>query len=100
LQLRGISAQIATDGETALKIIDTDKPEIVVLDLMMPGLGGIETLKRIKTDKPDLQVIVLTGYNTERHDKQLTKLGVFCSIQKPCKIDNLIKKINDALEVK
>jgi DNA-binding NtrC family response regulator len=96
-QLRGIQTQTATDGETALNIIQSDPPQVVLLDVMMPGMGGIEILKRINTLNLKLPVILLTGYGSSEQSNEGMKLGAFAYVMKPCDFDGLITKIYEAV---
>ena len=96
LQLRGINAQAATNGETALKIIDEDPPQVVVLDVMMPGIGGMEILQRMKAQNLKIPVILLTGYGSTEQGLEGMKQGAFDYIMKPCDLNNLISKIREA----
>jgi len=98
LQLRGIDVQIATDGETALTVIDASPPQVVVLDVMMPGLGGAEVLKRIKTKRPHIPVILLTGLGSDREGTDGLKQGAFDYLVKPIDIEELISKMQDAVK--
>ena len=96
LELRGMHVEIATDGEMALSIIETDPPQVVVLDVMMPGLGGMEVLQRIKTMDPNIQVILLTGHGATKDGIKGMQLGAFDYLIKPVDIDELIEKLNEA----
>ena len=96
LELRGMHVEIATDGEMALSIIETDPPQVVVLDVMMPGLGGMEVLERIKTMDPNIQVILLTGHGATKDGIKGMQLGAFDYLIKPVDIDELIEKLNEA----
>lgn len=96
-QLRGIDAQIATDGESALQLIGTSPPQVVVLDVMMPGLGGADVLQRIKVTHPQIPVILLTGHGSIREGTDGMIQGAFDYLVKPIDIDELITKIRDAL---
>ena len=100
LQLRGIDAQTATDGESALRLIDTSPPQVVVLDIMMPGLGGADVLRRIKATHPQIPVILLTGHGSIRELTADMNQGFFDYLIKPIDIDELLEKIRDALKVK
>jgi len=98
LQIRGIQAQTATDGETALQMIEADPPQVVVLDVMMPGMGGIEVLQRMKAQNLKIPVILLTGYGSTEQGMEGMKLGAFDYLMKPCDLNNLISKIQEAVQ--
>ena len=98
LELRGIQALVATDGEAALDLIETDPPQIVILDVMMPGLGGLEVLKRIKTQTPKIPVILLTGRGSTQEGIEGMKLGAADYLMKPINIEELIKKIQVSIK--
>jgi DNA-binding response OmpR family regulator len=98
LEIRGIQAQTATDGETALKMIEADPPQVVVLDVMMPGMGGIEVLQRMNAQNLKIPVILLTGYGSTEQGMEGMKLGAFDYLMKPCDLNNLIGKIQEAVK--
>ena len=98
LQIRGIQAQTATDGETALQMIEADPPQVVVLDVMMPGMGGIEVLQRMKAQNLKIPVILLTGYGSTEQGMEGMKLGAFDYLMKPCDLNILISKIQEAVQ--
>lgn len=98
LQIRGIQAQTATDGETALKMIDANPPQVVVLDVMMPGMGGLEVLQQMNSQKLKIPVILLTGYGSTEKGMEGMKLGAFDYLMKPCDLNNLIDKIQEAVK--
>jgi two-component system, NtrC family, nitrogen regulation response regulator NtrX len=93
----GFEVSTALNGYEALKIIDNESPDLVLLDIWMPGIDGIETLKQIKKDNPLIQVIIITGHGTIETAVQATKLGAFDLIEKPLSIDKIILGINNAL---
>ena len=97
LQIRGIQAETATDGETALKMIEANLPQVVVLDVMMPGIGGIEILKRMNAQNLQIPVILLTGYGSTEQGKEGMELGAFDYLMKPCDLNMLIGKIQEAV---
>ena len=97
LELRGIKASIATSGEEALRRIGTDEPNLVVLDVLMPGLGGLDVLDQIKKTDPQIKVILLTGRGSAEEDDQSVPLGAFDYLIKPVNIDDLIQKMRVAL---
>jgi two-component system OmpR family response regulator len=98
LQLRGINAQIATDGETALKMIEENPPQVVVLDVMMPGIGGIEILQRMNAQNLKIPVILLTGYGSKEQGLEGMMHGAFDYLMKPCDLNILISKIQEAVQ--
>jgi two-component system nitrogen regulation response regulator NtrX len=93
----GYKVSTAFNGHDALKVIDSDSPDLVLLDIWMPGLDGIETLKEIKKYHPHIQVIIITGHGTIETAVKATKLGAFDLVEKPLSIDKIILTINNAL---
>ena len=98
LALRGIQADTATDGESALNKIEAEIPDLVVLDVRMPGLDGLEVLKRIKIISSRIPVILLTGYGSTKEGIEGMRLGAFDYLMKPINIDELIEKMNAAIK--
>jgi len=96
LRIRGLKVDVVYDGEQALSVIREIGPDVIVLDLKMPGLYGIEVLRAIKKFNPDIQVIVLTGHGTNEDEAQARTLGGFDFMRKPADIDLLLKKIGEA----
>ena len=93
----GFEVTTAANGYEALKIIDAESPDLVLLDIWMPGIDGIETLKEIKKENPTIQVIIITGHGTIETAVNATKLGAYDLIEKPLSIDKVIVAINNAL---
>jgi len=100
LGTRGVDADTATSGEEALTKIKNKNVDVIILDVMMPGLGGVETLKRIKKENPEVQIIMLTGQGTI--DKAVTALkeGAIDFLEKPADIEKLLEKIESARQKK
>jgi two-component system response regulator CpxR len=98
LLLREIGSAVAYDGEQALKMVAEDEPEVLVLDLKMPGIDGIEVLKRIKHDYPKVEVIILTGHGSQRDMEQCMGLGAFAYLEKPVDIDKLSETMQAAYD--
>ena len=98
LCLRGIQTRIATDGLEAFRQIAADPPHVVVLDVMMPGMGGLKVLERIKVDFPDIPVILLTGIGTTQDGMEGMRLGAFDYLMKPLQIEDLIERIGEAVK--
>lgn len=93
----GFEVFTASNGYEALKLIEQESPDLVLLDIWMPGLDGIETLKEIKKYDSVIQVIIITGHGTIETAVNATKLGAFDLIEKPLSIDKVIVAINRAL---
>ena len=98
LELRGLQARTALNGEAALQMIKVDTPQIVILDVMMPGIGGFEVLRRIKKQYPQIPVILLTGRGSTKEGIKGMELGAFDYLMKPLNIEELIKKMQEAIE--
>lgn len=98
LQLRGIEARTATDGEQALAMIKEDPPQVVVLDVMMPGMGGFQVLEQIKRDHAHIKVILLTGRGSTKEGIEGMRLGASDFLIKPLTIEELIEKVGEALK--
>lgn len=96
LMLRDIRSSVAHDGETALQLVDEEPPGVMVLDLNMPDIDGIEVLKRVKTTRPEIEVIILTGHGSETDRVLCLKMGAFAYLQKPVGIELLSKTLADA----
>ena len=93
----GFEVITASNGYEGLKLIEEKSPDLVLLDIWMPGIDGIETLKEIKKNHPSLQVIIITGHGNIETAVKATKLGAFDLIEKPLSIDKIIVDINNAL---
>ncbi len=87
----------AYNGYEALKKIDTHSPDIVLLDIWMPGMDGIDTLKEIKKTNPHLPVVMITGHGSIEAAVDSTKSGAFDFLEKPLSIDKVMVTINNAL---
>ena len=93
----GFNVTTAANGYEALKIIDADSPDLILLDIWMPGIDGLDTLKEIKKHNPHIQVIIITGHGTIETAVQATKSGAFDFIEKPLSFDKVVVAINNAL---
>jgi len=96
LSMRELIVDKVYDGEQALSYIKKMDPDVIVLDLKMPGLHGIEVLREIKKIKHEIQVIILTGHGTDKDEEEARKLGGFDFLRKPADIDLLVSKIKEA----
>jgi CheY-like chemotaxis protein len=96
LQTRNLESAVVYDGEEALSVMETDAPEVMVLDLKMPGIDGLEVLRRVKRDHPETKVIILTGHGSEQEEKLADELGAFAYLHKPVDIDVLAETMKKA----
>jgi DNA-binding response OmpR family regulator len=96
LNLRGFQAKGVTTGEEALAYLADRQCDVVLLDVKMPGLSGLEVIKRIKEKTPSPQVILLTGHSSAKDAERGMGLGAFDYLMKPIKIDELIRVLRSA----
>ncbi len=96
LEKRGINTSTALKGLDALYVLDHEQIDVVVLDVKMPGLDGVEVLRRIKQKHPLVEVIMLTGHSTTESAVEGLKLGAFDYVMKPCEITTLLEKVEEA----
>ncbi|HKL01472.1 MAG TPA: sigma-54 dependent transcriptional regulator [Desulfotignum sp.] len=93
----GFEVMHAFNGYEALKKIETDSPDIILLDIWMPGMDGIETLKEIKQGFPNIPVVMITGHGSIESAVDATKSGAYDFLEKPLSIDKVMVTINNAL---
>jgi len=98
LLMRDMGSAVAYDGESALKLIKEDEPEVIIVDLKMPGVDGIEVLRKVKETRPEIEVIILTGHGHEEDRQLCMDLGAFAYLQKPLDINVLSETIQKANE--
>ncbi len=93
---RGMNVSATTSAKDAVKKVQEESYDAIVLDLQMPELDGIEALKAIKKINPDMQVILLTGHATVEKGIEAMKLGAMDLIEKPADIETIAEKIKKA----
>ena len=96
LQLRGFETFVAHDGPAALERLEKDLVRLVVLDLRMPEMDGLEVLRRIKEKWPKTQVIIATGHGDEEDRRKCLELGAFDFLSKPVNIKELSHLLKEA----
>ena len=96
LQIRGIDARLAFDGEQALRLVQDQQPDIMVLDLKMPGIDGMEVLRRVVRSYPRIRVVMLTGHGSEKDREEAVRIGAYAYLQKPVQLDQLMEVIKRA----
>ncbi len=90
LEIRGVAARGVTTGVDALHLIDSDEFDVVVVDVKMPGLGGLGLIRRIKAKRPGLQVVLLSGHASAEDAEEGMRLGAVDYLMKPVNIDTLV----------
>ena len=96
----GYDVSVADDGLGALKMIQADPPDLVLLDIWLPGMDGIEVLKTVKTYHPEIEVLIMSGHGTIDTAVQATKLGAFDFIEKPFSLDLLTETVENVFKEK
>lgn len=95
LNLRGYNTSGTTDYKEGLNLLK-EKPDIVILDIGLPGIDGLEVLKKIKDIDSSVEVIILSGYGDDEKINKSLKYGAFDYLIKPVDIEELIAKIESA----
>ncbi|MCG6987897.1 MAG: response regulator [Gemmatimonadetes bacterium] len=94
--MRELGSDVALTGERALEMIEDDVPDVMVLDVRMPGMGGLEVLARVKERHPEVEVVMLTGFGTDEDEREARRLGAFEYLRKPVDIAELVPIIRRA----
>jgi DNA-binding NtrC family response regulator len=101
LEKRDLKIIVAFSGEEALEILSKNRnTDVVILDVKMPGMNGIETLEKIRNQFPLIEVIMLTGHATVESAIEGMKLGAIDYLMKPCEIEQLMAKVQEATKKK
>lgn len=98
LAMRDMEPAVVYSGEEALDLIEDEVPDVMVLDLRMPGIDGIEVLRKVRKEYPDVAVIILTGHGNEKDRKICMALGAFAYLEKPVDIEKLSMQMKRAKE--
>ena len=93
----GYEVSMTDDGVEALEIIQKDPPDLVLLDIWLPGMDGIEVLKTLKTYNPGVKVLIMSGHGTIDTAVKATKLGAQDFIEKPFSLDRITESVENAL---
>ncbi|MBW1742007.1 MAG: response regulator [Deltaproteobacteria bacterium] len=96
LSMRELGSDTAYSGEQALSFVSRQEPDVMVLDLKMPGIDGMEVLRQVKKAYPTIQVIILTGHGTKQHEDEARRLGAFDYMEKPVDIEILVSSMKAA----
>lgn len=100
LSNRGYRVKSVNNGDSAVRALEEENFDVVVLDLKMPGMDGISTLREIKKLGLFTETLILTGHGTINTALEAVKLGAYDYLTKPCEIDELVEKIEGAWEKK
>jgi DNA-binding response OmpR family regulator len=98
LDLRELKTEVAYNGKEALSAVEEEEPDVIVLDVKMPGMDGIEVLKRMKKAYPNVEVVILTGHANERDEQRARELGAFDYLKKPVDLEALLGRIRGAFK--
>jgi CheY-like chemotaxis protein len=94
LELRGMRARVAFSGMQGLEELEKEVPDVVLLDMRMPVLSGLDVLRRIRADRPELPVMIITGHCSEQDRDQALELGVQGYYSKPAPFDELLGSLH------
>ena len=98
IEYAGHDCLLARSGQEGLDIIERESPDVVFLDIKMPGMDGLEVLKRIKEIDETVEVVIISGHGTMETGLEATKLGAFSCLSKPIETDDILLNIRNALE--
>jgi len=96
LMVRNFGPHAVYNGQQAIEFIKHEKPDVMIIDLRMPGMNGLEVLRKVKKTDPHIEVIVLSGYGTMKNEKASIELGAFAFLHKPADIEKLSETIEAA----
>ena len=100
LESDGYEVSLAETGEEALELCREERPDLVVLDVKLPGIGGIETLQSLKKSEPELPVIMISGHGTIATAVEATRHGAFDFVEKPLSKERLLVAIRNGMKVR
>ena len=98
LDLRDLKTDVAYNGKEALSAVEEEEPDVIVLDVKMPEMDGMEVLQRIKKAYPHVEVIILTGHGNEQDEQRARELGAFDYLKKPADLETLMGRIRGAFK--
>jgi CheY-like chemotaxis protein len=96
LLMREVGSAAVYDGERALHLLEEEEPDVMILDLKMPGIDGISVLNRVKKSHPAMEVIILTGHGSKKEEEACMAMGAFAYLEKPVDIEHLTKTLRSA----
>lgn len=99
LQDEGYTVRDAPDGPTGLEIVSNESVDLVILDVWLPNMGGIDVLRALREDRPDLEVVVISGHANIDMAVKAVKLGAFDFLEKPLSLDRVLTVVKNALRM-
>jgi DNA-binding NtrC family response regulator len=99
LMFRGIEVEGVTSGADAIGRVQEKKFDVVVLDMKMPGIGGLEVMRRIRGEQPGIKFVLMTGRGSLEEREEGMQEGAFAYLLKPINIEDLMKKMMEAVRV-
>ncbi len=96
MEMRDMGGDVALSGQEALAALEREPPDVIVLDLKMPGLGGMEVLRRVKKLDPAIEIIIMTGHGSVQDEEEAKRLGAFEYLRKPVEIEVLMDAVRQA----
>ena len=99
LQDEGFEVKTAPDGENALRLVAEEAPDLVLLDIALPGKDGLEVLQELKARYAALPVVMISAYGSVENAVKATRLGAYDFIEKPPNADNILLTVRNALEM-
>ena len=96
----GYRVERAESGEIALQLVRTEVPDVVLVDVWMPGIDGIKTLQTVKESNADIEVVLMSGHGNIETAVAATKLGAFNFIEKPLSIDAVLRIVASAVQAR
>jgi DNA-binding NtrC family response regulator len=98
LSIRGIDAEFVLSGAEAVQKLQEKKYDVLVVDVKMPGMSGLEVMRRMKKEKPNMPVLLMTGHGSVQDGETGIKEGAFAYLAKPVKLEDLIAKMKEAIQ--
>ena len=96
MKMRDVPSKVVYSGEAALDALKATEPDVMILDLRMPGIDGMEVLRKARQTNPTVRIIILTGHGTDLDEDEARKLGAFHYHKKPIDIDELLGTVKKA----